>query len=144
MRFIIILLATFVVSSSVYAKCTGDQIAKMIDAGFSKDEIQKLCNPDGGFPKRWEIEEGSGNFEWQGYWLVQEDGSFTGTQRKGAESMSIAGTLVRTGNQVFVDKPIVSDDNPCQYRGTISNGQVTGTYFCKSGGPYNWRGVVPN
>lgn len=90
----------------------------------------------------WNVQEGV-NGEWSGEWTI--DGSnkeFSCSQRNGGQSLTAKCTVIRDGNKVAVSKRQVSDGNPCNYFGEMTDGRIKGQFFCRSGGPYDWSAQV--
>lgn len=90
----------------------------------------------------WSMNEGVSG-EWSGEWTM--DGtkrSFSCSQRSRDFVLTAKCTVIRDGNFVAVTKRQVSDGNDCNYFGQQEGSRISGTYFCKSGGPYNWTATV--
>jgi hypothetical protein len=91
----------------------------------------------------WSITEGV-NFEWVGQWTRQgTTRNFSAWQQSSSGSRITANVLlIQDGSWVAVRKTNVSTGNDCNYFGKKIGSQVSGTYFCKSGGPYPWRASI--
>jgi hypothetical protein len=91
---------------------------------------------------RWdETEEG-----WKQVWTRRGDSNVfdvTGT-KPGLEPFKAVQTIEINGTKVLVHRTWVSDGNTCEMEGTIAADgiTVTGTYRCKSGGPYYWQATI--
>lgn len=48
----------FIYIPPAFSSCSGDQIEKMVDAGFSKQEIRNLCGGSGGGKGRRPVDNG--------------------------------------------------------------------------------------
>lgn len=92
--------------------------------------------------ERWAVTEGPRG-EWSGNWTVEASRSdFSIALKSGGSTVTAEGSYVRSGNQISVSRTNTSDGNDCNYTGTVSGKSISGTYFCKNGGPYRWSAVI--
>lgn len=92
--------------------------------------------------ERWTVSEGVAG-EWSGSWLIENGrADFPCSQRYGGNVLTANCVVIRQGSRVAVSKRDVSDGNPCNYFGDVSGKSISGQYFCKNGGPYNWSAVI--
>lgn len=112
----------------------------------NNNRVSEIKSVEPKLDRKWTIEEGGANYDWQGYWYVEKSGKFVGMQRSlltGAE-LNISGDVEINGNTVKAKKTYSSDGNyPCNYSGQIDDGKVAGSYFCPNGGPFKWKAVLP-
>jgi hypothetical protein len=94
-----------------------------------------------GLGRRWdETEEG-----WTAIWTRRGNSNvFDLRATKGGMTLTAVQTISINGNRVSVRRTNVSDGNDCEMEGTIAEDgvTVTGTYRCRSGGPYAWRATI--
>jgi len=94
-----------------------------------------------GLGVRWdEAEEG-----WTAVWTRRGNSNvFDVESRKGGMFLTAVQTINISGNRVSVIRTNASDGNNCEMEGTIDRDgvTVTGKYYCRSGGPYNWRATI--
>lgn len=90
---------------------------------------------------RWdETEEG-----WRATWTRRGNSNVFDVQsRKGEMFLTAIHTIDIRGNRVSISRTNASDGNNCEMQGTIDPDgvSVTGTYSCRSGGPYNWSAKI--
>lgn len=92
--------------------------------------------------ERWSVTEGPRG-EWKGTWTLEASRSdFSIVLKYGATTFTAEGNYVRNGNSISISRTNSSDGNDCNYTGTISGKSVSGTYYCKTGGPYSWSAVI--
>jgi hypothetical protein len=90
----------------------------------------------------WQIKEGVSG-EWSGEWTFSATATgFACTQRAGNTVLLGNCTIIREGNLVAVTKRELTYGNDCNYFGRQDGASISGRYFCKSGGPYNWSATV--
>lgn len=87
----------------------------------------------------WSVTEGADN-EWVGQWIRQGNTNKFSCQQRSSRGSSLTATIIvnESGQAVSAQKINSSDGNDCNYSGTRNGNAVEGTYFCGSGGPYNW------
>jgi hypothetical protein len=94
-----------------------------------------------GLGTRWnESEEG-----WAATWTRRGNSNVFDVQsRKGGMLLTAINTINISGNRVSISRTNASDGNNCDMQGTIDQDGVTvsGTYSCRSGGPYSWRAKI--
>jgi len=95
-----------------------------------------------GLGMRWdESEEG-----WAGTWTRRGNSNIFDvmSSKPGLQSLTAVQTINISGNRVFISRTNASDGNNCDMEGTIDRDgvTVTGTYRCRSGGPYSWRATI--
>ena len=94
-----------------------------------------------GLGARWEeTEEG-----WTAIWTRRGNSNvFDLRATKGGMILTAVQTININGNRVSIIRTNVSDGNDCEMEGTIAQDgvTVTGTYRCRSGGPYAWRATI--
>jgi hypothetical protein len=95
-----------------------------------------------GLGMRWdESEEG-----WTGTWTRRGNSNIFDviSSKPGLQSLTAVQTINISGNKVFISRTNASDGNNCDMEGTIDRDgvTVTGTYRCRSGGPYSWRATI--
>jgi|ERR1051326_938295 hypothetical protein len=94
-----------------------------------------------GLGSRWEeTEEG-----WRATWTRRGASNiFDVDSNKGSLHLTAVQTIEINGSRVKVTRTNASDGNNCEMEGTIgADGiHVTGSYRCKSGGPYNWSATI--
>lgn len=64
--------------------------------------------------------------------------------KPGLPPLTAVETIDIQGNKVFRHRTWTSDGNTCELEGTIAADRVTitGTYRCRSGGPYSWQARI--
>ncbi len=92
--------------------------------------------------KVWdETEEG-----WTQVWTRRGDSNVFDARgtKPGMPTLTAVQTIEIRGNRVFVRRTWASDGNTCEHEGIIAADgiTVTGTYRCRSGGPYSWRATI--
>ncbi len=93
----------------------------------------------------WSITEGVSG-EWSGTWDLPVAGQFfdcSQTSTSG-DTLTAKCAFSRDENNITVRKVDVSDGNTCSYSGRQNGTNIVGTYYCNSGGPYNWSATVSN
>lgn len=94
-----------------------------------------------GLGVRWdETEEG-----WTGTWTRRGNSNvFDLVARKAGMTLTAVQTITMNGNRVSIRRTNVTDGNDCEMEGTVAPDgvSVTGTYRCRSGGPYTWRATI--
>ena len=85
------------------------------------------------------------NLEWNITWkkngpsIANKKERWSVSQTLGLQAKMTADLdLTRTKDTLSAKKTNVTDGNPCVYIGDIKGGSVTGTYTCKTGGPYKF------
>lgn len=83
---------------------------------------------------------------WTQVWTRRGDSNVFDVRgtKPGMPTFTAVQTIEIRGNRVFVNRTWASDGNTCEHEGTIAADgiTVTGTYRCKSGGPYSWRATI--
>lgn len=88
--------------------------------------------------ERWAVSEGQRG-EWKGVWVLNAStGNFDINLRQDGSNITAEGFYIRSGNVISIARNRSSDGNDCHYMGTINGRGMSGTAFCRSGGPYNW------
>jgi hypothetical protein len=98
--------------------------------------------PGCGLGVRWiEKEEG-----WSGVWTRRGTSNVfdLNATKSGQAPLTAVQTITITGNSVSIIRRNASDGNDCEMEGTIGPDGigVTGTYRCRSGGPYSWTAQI--
>jgi len=103
--------------------------------------IRCTANVKCGLGVSWnETEEG-----WNAVWTRRGNSNvFDVNSSKSGTNLTAVQTIEINGNQVTIRRSFSSDGNTCDMKGTISADgvTVTGTYYCKNGGPYNWSAKI--
>lgn len=92
--------------------------------------------------ERWAVTEGP-NAEWTGNWTIDPGRpDFTIVLKSQHGTVTATGEYTRKENTVSIKRTGSSDGNNCNYNGTVSGKNISGTYFCTNGGPYNWNAII--
>ena len=77
-----------------------------------------------------------------GTWTLTRmpDGSYTGTGQVRTPNQTVTYNLVVTelAGIVAARRTNSSDGNDCNFSGNRTDQSISGQYFCKNGGPYQW------
>nr|WP_103625988.1 hypothetical protein [Bacillus thuringiensis] len=96
-----------------------------------------------GLGKLWLEREGG----WNGIWTRQGNTNVFDArwQHHANPDVTAVLTITRAGNNIYVARRESSDGNNCDYVGTISGYEVTGTYHCDRGEPeMTWTATISN
>ena len=93
------------------------------------------------YGETWNIQEGPIG-EWHGEWTIDGTKKNFSCSQRGPAVLTAKCMVIKDGDFVAVRKTQVSDNNPCNYFGRRQGNRITGTYFCRSGGPYSWSATV--
>ena len=94
-----------------------------------------------GLGTRWvEAEQG-----WTATWTRRGNSNVFDVQSRKEQMFLTARQIINiSGNRVSISRTDASDGNNCEMEGTIGPDgvTVTGTYRCRSGGPYDWKATI--
>lgn len=92
--------------------------------------------------KRWNVTEGPYG-EWKGTWIIDPNHpDFNIVLKSQYGTIRSSGRYTKNGDSVSIERTGSSDGNDCNYTGNISGKKVSGTYFCKNGGPFQWNATI--
>lgn len=94
--------------------------------------------------ERWAVTEGPLG-DWKGNWTIdpnRSDFDIILQSIRGHGIVTANGKYSRSGNTVSIERTGSSDGNDCNYTGNVSGKSISGTYFCKNGGPYKWNAII--
>jgi hypothetical protein len=78
---------------------------------------------------------------WSGRWVRQGNSNVFDATWTGGWTVKATLTISISGDQVSVHRVNASDNNSCNYRGTLNGNSVRGTYQCTSGGG-SWSATI--
>ena len=109
---------------------------------YSAAVLALVLGSSSAFAERWAVTEGPYG-EWKGTWTIDPSRSdFSIILQSQHGTVTADGKYTKSGNTVSIARTGSSDGNDCNYSGTISGKSISGTYFCKNGGPYRWNAVI--
>ena len=98
--------------------------------------------PNDASAERWAVTEGP-SAEWRGTWTIDPGRTdFTIVLQSKHGTVTATGRYTKSGDSISIERTGSSDGNDCNYSGRISAKGISGTYFCKNGGPYQWNAII--
>ncbi len=111
---------------------------------FEKQKYSQQKYSQGRLLEVWEVKEGAINYEWSGTWTRRGDSNTFDCEQHLSNGISLTATIAVTkdNNHIYAEKRNVSDRNDCNYEGTRTGNEVSGTYHCNNGGPFRWYAKI--